>query len=756
MVQQICSQCHALRINNDCVAGNCQTVRVFPTVPRQWLSFVNWIRHNIGCPMTDEQQQTVIRELDQHYPAPLTPLAWNESPTIPAAGQVTALLATKDARYLGMDQGRILRQTMGGPWRVAANLGPVTIPAFALFRDRLYAATNLPRGEVWSSQDGMAWEKVADLTETAGGLLSLQVVDNQLYAGTARGNVLRSSDGIHWSPLPVISTGMGTAPVSLLQGFEGYLYAGSAQGNLFRLETGSPWIPVAIPRAQAEPSIGINAAAVFSPELYVGLSTHGQVWKTKDGLHWQEVLDAAPGQPNSSVNAFAATHTALYSAITLPDESSHLFRTRNGIFWEELTLPHPTGRIRKLVGLSDRLIAAVQEGERILIFESMETAAPSRQGEFVVYASPGVQEHASIASNGKNILTVWQAQEEGQSEVSYDIQGALLDLQGHPIGAVPINISKAPGLQMYTNLTFGGGYYFVVWQDARKGGFQIFGSRVDSKGQVMDPQGIPISLDAADGDHLAETVAWDGQSYLVVWHQTQGPQSPNGYEIAGRRIKADGRPLDEKPFLIATGPGNQTSPRVASNGKESLVVWTDSRRRDQDIFATRIDGAGRVLDPVGFPVATDPNNQLYPSVGWNGRSFLVAWVDQRDSSIRAARVTSDGKVLDPEGITVSGEPMVHAFPEVACRKGDVCLVTWEQTSPVPGERDARAARIAPDGRVLDRPSMAVSVYPGQQRYPKSYPLPDRRDFIAVWGDFLIWDTGDIYAKILSFPRQRSP
>jgi hypothetical protein len=139
-------------------------------------------------------------------------------------------------------------------------------------------------------------------------------------------------------------------------------------------------------------------------------------------------------------------------------------------------------------------------------------------------------------------------------------------------------------------------------------------------------------------------------------------------------------------------------------------------------------------------------------VGWSGRHYLVAWVDQRDSSIRAARVTSDGKVLDPEGITVSDEAVVHAFPDVTCRKGDVCLVAWEQTSPVPGERDARAARIDPDGRVMDRPSMAVSVFPGQQRYPKSYPLPNRRDFIAVWGDFPIWDTGDIYAKVLSFPR----
>jgi hypothetical protein len=702
--------------------------------------------------MTDAQQKMITQELNERYPAPVIPLQWNESRMVPEAGQVTALLAVKEARYLGTDHGRILRQAMGSPWRVVAELGKVTVTAFAVFHDSLYAATNQTRGEVWTSRDGMAWTKQADLTEMAAGLLSLHAMEDHLYAGSTRGGVLRSSDGIHWSPMPAISTGVGAAPVSVLQDFKGLLYAGSAQGNIFRTEPGASWMPVAIPRSQAEPSIGVNAAALFSPDLYVGLAAHGQVWKTPDGLHWQELLDAAPGQSNSSVTALAETHTALYSAITLPDDRSHLFRTRNGIFWEEVTLPHPTGRIMQLVGLSDRLVAAVQDGERILIFEAEEAAPASRQGEFVVYSAPGVQEHTSIASSGKNLLTVWQGQEEGQPGVSYDVQGALLDLQGHPIGHMPINISQAPGSQMFTNLTFGGGYYFVVWQDARKGPFQIYGARVDPQGRVMDPQGIPISLDPTDGDHLAATVAWDGQSYLAVWHQTKGPKSANGYDIAGRRIKPDGRPLDDKPFLIATGPGNQAAPRIASNGKESLVVWTDARRREQDIFAARIDRSGKVLDPEGIPVTTVSNNQNFPSVGWNGKEFLVAWVDQRDSSIRAARVTSDGTVLDPEGLTVSDEPVVHAFPDVSCRKGDVCLVTWEQTSAVPGERDARAARIAPDGRVLDRPSVAVSVYPGQQRYPKNYPLPGRRDFITVWGDFPVWDTGDIYAKVLTFVR----
>jgi hypothetical protein len=345
---------------------------------------------------------------------------------------------------------------------------------------------------------------------------------------------------------------------------------------------------------------------------------------------------------------------------------------------------------------------------------------------------------------------IWHTQEEGKSTIVYDVYGALLNSEGKPVGTVPIKISTARDSQAWSNLTFGGGYYFAVWTDSRHDGFEIYGARIDPKGRVMDPDGIAIA--SGKGDHEFAEVAWDGRSFLVVWHQTQDPQDINRYDIYGRRVKPDGTFLDKKPFPIATAPRDQTFPQIASSGRGNLVAWTDLRRGEEDIFAARIDGSGRVLDPDGIPVTTASNNQNYPSVGWNGRDYLVAWVDQRDSSIRAARVSPDGKVLDSEGIIVSDEPVVHAFPDVACLEGKDCVVIWEQTSPVPGERDVRAARISPDGRLLDSKSLDVSVYPGQQRFSTVYPLPNRQGFLAAWEDFPIWDTGDIYAKVLTFFR----
>lgn len=749
MVQQTCSQCHALRVDGDCVAGNCRTVRVFPTAPRQWLAFVNWIRNYVGCPMTDAQQQTITKELSEHYPVPVAPLSWKEDPPLQTMGRVTALLTVKETNYVGTDRGLILQFSDPGPWRTVAEIGPITVSALAVFHDTLYAATHLPRGEIWASRDGTEWKKAADLTEASGGLISLHAVDNQLYAGTAQGRVLRSSDGITWSPMPLIATGMGRAWVSVLQNYKGILYAGMALGDLFRTRSGEPWSTANLPRPPGRSLAGINTAAVFPNGLYIGPTTRAEVWKT-DGVRWQRIFEAAPGQPGGTVAALAATQGALYAAMTLPDETSHLYRTRNGVFWDEVGPPHSTGRIRKLVGLSDRLIAAVQDGERILIFEAKEPAPAPRREEHVVYAAPGTQEHPSIASDGKNLFMIWHTQEEGQSNITYDVYGALLNPEGKPVGTIPVKVSTAHESQAWSNLGFGGGFYFAVWTDSRDSGFEIYGARIDSNGRVMDPDGIPIA--PGKEDHEFAEVAWDGKSFLVVWHQTQGRQNKTAYDIYARRVKPDGTFVDDKPFPIASAPLDQTFAQIASGIRESLVVWTDRRRKEEDIFAARIDRSGKVLDPDGIPVATASNNQNYPSVGWNGRDFLAAWVDQRDSSIRAARISPDGKVLDAEGIAVSDEPVVHSFPDVACEKGGACVVIWEQTSSVPGERDVRAARISPEGRLLDPKSVAVSVYPGQQRFSTVYPLSNRKGFLAAWEDFPIWDTGDIYDKILTFLR----
>src|SRR5581483_8681787 len=98
----------------------------------------------------------------------------------------------------------------------------------------------------------------------------------------------------------------------------------------------------------------------------------------------------------------------------------------------------------------------------------------------------------------------------------------------------------------------------------------------------------------------------------------------------------------------------QTAPSVASNGVTFFVAWSDSRNGTPDIFGTRVDTSGAVLDPAGVAISVAAGSQVAPSVASDGTGYLVAWQDGRSGTahVYAARVAGSGAVLDGAGIGV--------------------------------------------------------------------------------------------------------
>ena len=82
----------------------------------------------------------------------------------------------------------------------------------------------------------------------------------------------------------------------------------------------------------------------------------------------------------------------------------------------------------------------------------------------------------------------------------------------------------------------------------------------------------------------------------------------------------------------------------ASNGAQTLVVWVDYRKHDlaaaSDIYATRIDDAGTVIDAPSIEVNSAIGLQSAPSVSFGGGVWLVTWMDERagNRDVYAARV----------------------------------------------------------------------------------------------------------------------
>ncbi len=120
-------------------------------------------------------------------------------------------------------------------------------------------------------------------------------------------------------------------------------------------------------------------------------------------------------------------------------------------------------------------------------------------------------------------------------------------------------------------------------------------------------------------------MAYDGTSFLVVWQDSRNGNT----DIYGARVSGAGAVLDASGLPIATGVGARSSPSVAHDGTNFLVVWQDSRNGNADIYGARVSATGGVLDSGGIAISTAANRQSSPSVAYSGTNFLVVWEDAR-------------------------------------------------------------------------------------------------------------------------------
>lgn len=169
-------------------------------------------------------------------------------------------------------------------------------------------------------------------------------------------------------------------------------------------------------------------------------------------------------------------------------------------------------------------------------------------------------------------------------------------------------------------------------------------------------------------------------------------------------------PVSDPAFV----PGSAGNADAAWSGSAYLVVY----ERHGDIYGTRILGDGTLLDPNGLAISTARYDQLYPKVAWNGETWLVQWSDARGKGdlddLYAARVTPEGAVLDPDGIRIAGGEGLGGHDLVWT--GSEHIVTWNLGCEVYTERldedgaplDAQPTLVSGPGSCAWSPSIAWS------------------------------------------------
>src|SRR2546422_3561012 len=208
-------------------------------------------------------------------------------------------------------------------------------------------------------------------------------------------------------------------------------------------------------------------------------------------------------------------------------------------------------------------------------------------------------------------------------------------------------IVPAPDDQEEPSVVANGNGYFMVWADKRtysSAEYDIYGARVSSTGEVLDPVGIPICTDP--GRQTSPRVSFDGQKYLVVWEDDRESTADfQLYQIYGARVEIGGRVLDSNGFKKTTNRVTRLGPAVASDGQGFFVAWEDWQRTDgaiEDVYGSPVSSEGVVAKPDGIPLVLGAGWQGQPRIAFANGEYLMtywhSWITRPD--ILANRVST--------------------------------------------------------------------------------------------------------------------
>ncbi len=262
----------------------------------------------------------------------------------------------------------------------------------------------------------------------------------------------------------------------------------------------------------------------------------------------------------------------------------------------------------------------------------------------VISAAAGDQVAAAVAFDGTNHLVVWQ---DSRGSTGRDIYCARVSPDGTVLDPGGIPVSTALEHQVEPAVAFDGTSYLVVWEDRRTGFGDVRGARVSPGGTIL---AADLVISGAALHQTQPAVACASGACLVAWRDGRA----GGPDVYGARVTGTSV-LDPAGLPLSRAGSSQGRPAIASDGTGYLVVWNDTRSGNGDVYGARVSADGQILDASGFGIATAADLQQAPDVRFEGAYYIVAWHSRSGTTfdLYAARVTGAGALVDPTGFLVA-------------------------------------------------------------------------------------------------------
>lgn len=368
---------------------------------------------------------------------------------------------------------------------------------------------------------------------------------------------------------------------------------------------------------------------------------------THDGVH-NESRDVWNGQ--ALIVTFtrrANNQTDIYAAATdrrgeqLPNTHSAVALSPS---WQALPAIATNGQ-QSLIVWTEGYVEAREYGNRDLLRVAMAHATAGIVDSPVVYLSQSIAlERPAVVFTGSIYIVTWM-------ELSRDLKTWLMmqrvSTTGQILDPEPVALFTA----LTATLTWNGTHALLAWST----GNGLFAERLTSNGARFDSTSLRLS--SAWVAQLAATS--NGSDFFLTWTEGNdgGFRTDDLYDLHAARIDALGNAGPAIP--IATGPADQASPAIASDGRDVLIAYVEDTRLVVKKFLREGALDGTTAAAPGVAIGTDDNART-PTIAWNGRGYVIAW-ETRVAQESLARVVVAG--LDRNGV-INDAPMTAADSEL--------------------------------------------------------------------------------------------
>jgi len=211
----------------------------------------------------------------------------------------------------------------------------------------------------------------------------------------------------------------------------------------------------------------------------------------------------------------------------------------------------------------------------------------------------GAENTAALTSdNAGGAIVAWHSDTDGDNDIyAQRINNGVIQWN---IGGV--SVCAAIEQQSYPQITAdGSGGAIVAWQDLRNTvsfiDEDIYAQRINSSGaSLWTPNGNLVCAETAQS--LQPQIISDGASgAVIVWTDTRFMD----YNLYAQRVNAAGTRLwaSAGAILILAASG-QTGPSPVTDGAGGVIAaWNDTRSGNFDVYANRITGGGITPTAVG-------------------------------------------------------------------------------------------------------------------------------------------------------------